>query len=60
MQYFRTAEFDTVVTDVRHNWGWLKLPVGIPGIIQYILDEETVLVGCVCVCVLMICSMKFF
>jgi len=29
--------------------GWLKLPVGITGIVQYVSNEETVQIGCVCV-----------
>lgn len=49
IQYFRAAVFDTVVTDVRHTQRWLKLPVGIPGVIQYISDEETVQIGCGCI-----------
>jgi len=29
--------------------GWLKLPVGITGIVQFVSNEETVKIGCVCV-----------
>jgi hypothetical protein len=37
------------MTDVRHTLGCVKLPVGIPRIVQYISDEGAVQIGCGCV-----------
>jgi hypothetical protein len=48
-RYLRTVDFDTFRTDVGHTLEWLELPVGIPGIVQYISDKETVQIGCGCV-----------